>query len=126
MRTLEDMPEVKVVITTSFGRLPDVVVPAKWEWTQRWLPWFRGFDFITIHHKWLLSTDMIVDDFHNNIEKWMKHHPGAAVLVSRPWNASNRERLQRRGAILTTNGVGDIIPIVEEQLEMQRSLHVKA
>ena len=120
MRALEDMPDVKVVITTSFGRVPDVVVAAKWAWVQKWLPWFQGWNFITIHHKWLIGTDMIVDDFHNNVEAWMnKHLTGQGVLVRRPWNEAEVSRLERRGAFITDNGVQDILPLVEERVSQQ-------
>jgi 5'(3')-deoxyribonucleotidase len=117
MKALSEMPGVKVVITTSFGRSPEIAVAAKWSWIQRWFPWVEGWDFITIHHKWLLATDMLVDDFHHNVEAWMKHNkPGCGVLVKRPWNKAKVPYLSARGALIAENGVQDILPWVQEKL----------
>jgi len=100
MQKLEEMkPLVEVFILTNPGRTIDVTIPAKWAWIQEWFPWIDAYHFVTAHAKWYFKTDMIVEDFPGNLEKWVKHNPtGEPVLIERPWNIHNHRKMKNLGA----------------------------
>src|SRR3990167_1827001 len=43
----------------------------KREWLRRWLPTFDLEKFISIHHKYLLQTDIILDDHPKHLKQWL-------------------------------------------------------
>jgi len=102
MQELEEMkPHVEVFIVTNPGRNIDVTIPAKWAWIQKWFPAIDAYHFVTMHPKWYFKTNMIVEDFPGNIEKWLKHNPtGDAVMIEQNWNKDKIPAMRNRGALV--------------------------
>lgn len=102
LKALYDIPGVKPLIITNPGRNPELSITAKWHWLQKYAPFVHHYDFITMHPKWLMNLDMIIEDNHDNVLSCLKAHPDTsvyqAVLVSRPWNEKYQTKLMRRGA----------------------------
>lgn len=118
IQAIRTMPDTRMFFATSFGRREEagVIVRNKLEWIQKQWPGFDSHDFIAIHAKWLLDTDMIVDDFPDHVRKWKNYHPeGASVLIRRPWNEDQLLKLERRGVIIVENGVEGVLSIIDEQ-----------
>jgi 5'(3')-deoxyribonucleotidase len=113
MAELRDMPGVEVFVVTNPGRNPEITIPAKWAWLQHNFPWIDAYHFVTMHAKWLFKTDMIVEDFPGNINKWVKHNPGStAVMIERPWNQTEVPKLLRKNVYVLSRGVETVPALV--------------
>ena len=66
-----------------------------------------NWDICFIKNKWLVRTDMFIDDFHKNVEPYQLYNLGSKVyLVSRTWN----ERFEWDNRI---DELSDIEPLIE-------------
>lgn len=106
MAELRDMSNVEVFVVTNPGRNPEITIPAKWAWLQENFPWIDAYHFVTMHAKWLFQTNMLVEDFPDNINKWVKHNPGnTAVMIDRPWNKAVTQKMLARNVFVLQGGV---------------------
>lgn len=66
-------------------------VMEKWEWIHQFFPALT--DCITVtKNKFYLNTDMLVDDYPANLEKWCARHPkGLGYLIDAPWNQNFKD-----------------------------------
>lgn len=61
-------------------------VVEKWDWVTKYLPKLANCVTVT-KNKFYIATDMLVDDYALNIEKWCARHPeGLGFLIDSPWN----------------------------------------
>lgn len=60
----------------------------KIEWVSKWFPALAKNVTVT-KNKFYVATDMLIDDYAHNIEKWCKSNSsGLGFLVNQPWNKS--------------------------------------
>jgi len=121
--TILAMPDTRMFFSTSFGRRKEagVIVASKLTWIREWWGDFDEHNFIALHAKWLLDTDMLVDDFPDHVRKWKNYHPeGTSILIRRPWNEDQLLKLERKGVIIMEDGVEGVLPIIEEQAQLKQ------
>jgi len=89
------------------------------EWTKLWLS-RHGFSFDSIKpskemKKSQFATDILVDDYINNIKEYLEGTNGFAVLVDQPWN-KNRDDLSQfinSGRLKIISSLRDLPELVE-------------
>jgi len=119
-----ELQNTQMFFATSFGRRAEagVITGSKLSWVKRWWPEFDTHNFIAIHVKWLLATDMIVDDLPDHVRKWMNYNPGGTgVLIRRPWNESKLLQMSKKGDIIIENVVEGVLPIIIEKRALKES-----
>lgn len=112
LKDIHSMKNVKVLIITNPGRNPEISVPAKWAWLQKHAPFVHHYEFITMHPKWLMHLDLLVEDNHDNAKACLKKGYVERVgLVSRPWNEKYHKKLIDKGAYVA-KGLEFVPPLV--------------
>ena len=113
MEQLNDMEDVEVFIVTNVGKNPQISFPAKWAWLNKWFPWIQPWQVITMRQKWLLDTNMIVDDHHKTVKKWANQRMGYPVMIRRPWNRELTDENAKKRGIIVENSIAPVVGLVQ-------------
>ena len=115
MLKLHEIDDIEVYYVTSFGRNPDITVPAKWLWLHEHFPWVSERNFAATCVKWLFRADLIVEDFPSNISKWLRFNPeGNAVMIRQTWNENRVKAMKKRGVAVFDDGVAGLDEFIKE------------
>jgi 5'(3')-deoxyribonucleotidase len=78
-----------VIIATAVPKSAPIAMSGKFEWIRRNMPFFPLDNFVSIHRKYLLDGDLLIDDGPHNIEPWLQTGR-PAILFDAPWNEKTR------------------------------------
>jgi 5'(3')-deoxyribonucleotidase len=75
-----------VTIVTAGNGVPEVYAD-KVAWVQRHLPFLKKRQLVTMHEKWRIPADVIIDDKPSTAVKYRDRHPSAHILsLGYPYN----------------------------------------
>lgn len=68
--------EVIVVSTATLTNAPS----EKYEWLKEHFQWIPRDNIVFAKRKYLVRGDVLIDDYHLNVEEWKKHNPSGLAL----------------------------------------------
>jgi 5'(3')-deoxyribonucleotidase len=94
--------------------------PSSRSLTDEWLR-ENGFEFDVVvtareADKSAHGADVLIDDYTGNIEDFVTRSAGLGILIDRPWNRRDRERLREEidtGRVVVARNLADIRSLVD-------------
>jgi 5'(3')-deoxyribonucleotidase len=115
LRELNDRYEVLIV--TACTDKHALVVPAKFRWYRKHMPFMKPEQFIYARNKQWIRGQCLIDDYHENVLGWMQINKKPAILIQRSWNKNELELVKEAGGLVSTTGLPGALVLLKEGLK---------